>query len=176
MITINKNLKLIDIKLFSLILAGLLLLFISPSILILSIFIMLDHLNIRVKLGYGIDFPLDFVFIGMILLSYYFGFTISLIFIIHGFFARIMYAKFTKSHLTKQPIIILIAYLVSIFGRYDLVMLGTSFYVLRYLVEYILKFIMTGGIDFERLGIRIFNVVVASIIFLSVKNAISFFI
>jgi hypothetical protein len=125
--------------------------------------ILLDQLILRMKIGFGIDFPIDLIYVGSVILAFYYGFFYALLFLIYGFIIRILFGKYRDSHLIKQPIMVAIVYFISKF-KLDLVLFGTLFYIIRYLITQGIDFFAFRKIDISMIAFRLLCVLTTFLI------------
>ena len=142
---------------------------------LLMLFLIIDHVLMRLNLKIWSIIPFDFWYLGTFLLSYFTNPLISLIFLLHGFFIRFIYGTYSKSHILKLVIFLGIIFITSSLKSINLFILGSTLYILRYLIEYLINLLFTRSINFDKITFRLTTITTTIITLVSINNIIKIF-
>ena len=145
-----------------------------PLCILISL-IIVDYLYIFYSSRYNINLPFDSTYFGIVILSYYFDYKLAIIYLVSAFFIRLGLGKFSSAHFIKQPIMLFVIFLITVFNSLNFVSVAIAFYILRFIIEYLIKFILFNQIDFERFGNRFFSVITMYIVFVILQNIQRYF-
>ncbi len=141
---------------------------VSRDFFIFMLFVGLDLLNNYIKMSINFE-TLDFVFLGLIFLSFYSTPSYAFLFIYVGLLIRLILGRFQKHHLIKQGIMTFFVFILPVLKEYSLILIGTVFIILRYLIEFLVNLFVLREFNSDRLLIRFFNFI-SGFIFLSIAD------
>ena len=121
------------------------------------LFVALDFVASYLDLKYKIDLGTDYIVTGMIIFSHALGLIYGLWFIPFHFFTRIVLGKLKRKHFLKLPCLLLIPYLAGAFSSTELGTLGFFLFLMRYVLEYMLSFLLFRDIEIRRIPRRLLH-------------------
>ncbi len=131
-----------------------------------SLFVLADIFTTYVNLKYKIDLIFDFLLIGIIFVSYYFSLKIGLIMCAFIILTRLMYGELNRRHFVKLPIMVLLAVLSNLFNQSNFLVIGFFLVGLRYIMEYLIDWHLTGQIgNLDRIHRRVIHIFGAYLFF-----------
>ncbi|MBT3408503.1 hypothetical protein HN415_07515 [Candidatus Woesearchaeota archaeon] len=123
----------------------------------ISFFVILDLTNSWANSKYKLSLPMDFLLTGLVLFSMKYDFYNGMIFIPFVILNKLIMGKLEFTHFLKVPTLIFISLITPIFSKSNL---SYSIFVLllvRYMVEYLITFIVMGELDIRKIPRRMYN-------------------
>ena len=159
-----------NIRIIGLVILFLSLYFVSKPIFLLSLFIGFDLVNIFIKRSFKLYVPVDFIVVGSIILSYLFGIKYGLIVSVFLVINRLIMGTVEFRHIMKLLPIVIVVLLSSLLSKYSFVLVGISLFILRYVIENIMEYVLFGKLSLA-VKIERFVHILAVYVFLIMFNS-----
>ena len=155
-------------KLLILMAVLLLSLFLAKKLFFVVFFIVLNYLVLWLKTGMGIDSPIEVISLGTFMCGYTYGPLEGMVVALSSLVSIIMTGRINISKLYTNAVLVLIGYVAHYFVFFDISIVGISFLVARYMMEYFVHLVIFNNTEIiGKLPEKIINLIFHAIFYLS---------